>query len=79
MPKRVEIKTATEAHAGRCAFCGTDYVLTHHVVLWGSWMVPACRTCGLALDRLVRWEAEARSRYHQNRAERREKALFQPS
>lgn len=58
--------------AGNCPLCGLTQVLTRRVIYYREFAYSVCQTCGRAMERHVRWLADARRRYLQNRSERAE-------
>lgn len=77
--KPVVISPYGEPRAERCAYCGQVQVLAWVVKYYEQWHVMCCHLCAAALDRHVRWHAEARTRHLQNRYEtRKERRLPQP-
>jgi transcription elongation factor Elf1 len=53
--------------AGICPVCGMSQVLSRRVVYYRRFAYSVCQVCGRGLERHIRWLAEARRRYLQNR------------
>jgi transposase-like protein len=63
----VQVEMAERSRAGSCPLCGLDEVLSRKVIYYRTFRYDVCQTCGRGLARHVRWLAEARRRYLQNR------------
>lgn len=63
----VQVVALQRPVAGVCPVCGMSQVLTRRVIYYREFAYSVCQVCGRGLDRHVRWLAEARRRYLQNR------------